>query len=884
MNRYIFVIVFLLLACQFQDEVFAQARNNAVAEAVERNFYGVDIEWQVLSDHTSITSGIRHIYFQQMVNGIAVEGTESSIHLGANNELVWESVKLMDPKPIDWEQKSAAVLDPLDAMEKIAVVEDLKIAETSHLELQTDNRKNTFWIANSGVSARPAKARMLYVKASKSSFRLGWEVDVLLLDYSHWWEFQVAASTGEVLSKFDRMNFCSVHDHTCEINSEENHQNDRHGLDILYYSENEQASCVECYEVFDYPLESPYFGDRTIVENPADPIASPFGWHDTDGVPGPEYFYTKGNNVDAYEANDNFGYHPEGGITLNFTGFPFDTEYSENTQYEEAAITNLFYWSNLIHDITYTYGFTEEAGNFQVNNYGRGGEENDDIIAFGQSLDRRCNGSFSTPPDGERPLMITNLCDTKDGSYDTTLIAHEWGHGLSQRLSGGGVFPNCLRHKENPMEGWSDWLATILTIREGDTGATPRYIASYLRGHGPNGPGVRFYPYSTNMGINPLTYEDLPRRQGVHRIGAIWGEMIWEMTWALINEYGYNEDLTQFTGNINQDSGNIMALAIVIEGLKLTPCQPGFVDARDGIITAARRIYGREILCIIWDAFAKRGLGSLADQGDPDNQFDGTASYDTPYDQASFSNDFEPFCVEAGFYDNLGGGYPLGGIYSGKGVIDNGNGETFDFDPVLAGPGTHRITYDLGETICSAVSSASIFVVVENDVTPPQIDCIADPSFTVPIGVPYSLNDFTGVTNVTDDCSGVQLLYQEPKPGTLITEPQTRVTMTATDIAGNQTSCEFVMNLIFVSEEQLATGELFLTPNPVTDTFTILNPQERRISSITIWDMIGKQIWQREIRSDEVEQHISIAELSTGTYFVMVNSSAGDKMFRIFKL
>lgn len=33
--------------------------------------------------------------------------------------------------------------------------------------------------------------------------------------------------------------------------------------------------------------------------------------------------------------------------------------------------------TNMFHDLMYAYGFTEEAGNFQQYNFGKGGKEND---------------------------------------------------------------------------------------------------------------------------------------------------------------------------------------------------------------------------------------------------------------------------------------------------------------------------------------------------------------------------------------------------------------------------------------------------------------------------------------------------------------------------
>jgi hypothetical protein len=54
------------------------------------------------------------------------------------------------------------------------------------------------------------------------------------------------------------------------------------------------------YRVWAFPHADPNDGDRSLVVDPADPVSSPFGWHDTDGVSGAESAQTVGNNVDAY--------------------------------------------------------------------------------------------------------------------------------------------------------------------------------------------------------------------------------------------------------------------------------------------------------------------------------------------------------------------------------------------------------------------------------------------------------------------------------------------------------------------------------------------------------------------------------------------------------
>jgi len=441
-----------------------------------------------------------------------------------------------------------------------------------------------------------------------------------------------------------------------------------------------------------------------------------------------------------------------------------------------------------------------------------------------------------------------------------------------------------LNNKENPSEGWCDWLAAILTIKPDDTGTTPRPIATYLLGQGPNGDGVRPYPYSTKISINPLTYASLPSTVGRHRIGAIWGEIIWEMTWSLIDEFGFDPNIYNFTGDINQDAGNIMAMAIVTEGLKFTPCRPGFVDARDGIIMAAQEIYGDDVICTIWEAFVKRGLGYYANQGSPEITTDGTASFISPF-VPSFQIEVDTFCFESGIYELLSGGFPLGGTYNGPGVVDNGDGRTFNFDPMVAGVGVHTITYYLSPTICYPASeiSTSTEITVKEDILPPQLECLPDVSLNFSIGEVYFLGDFTGYIIASDNCPGDIDLIQTPSVGTLINSGDTEITITARDRAGNEASCTFQLTISFNSEIQIEQGFLTFYPNPSKGELTVFNPKEKKINTIEIRDMQGRYISQILINNSERENNISVETLASGVYFITVNLANEIKVLRLVK-
>src|SRR5262245_49932063 len=144
--------------------------------------------------------------------------------------------------------------------------------------------------------------------------------------------------------------------------------------------------------------------------------------------------------------------------------FPFSPT-QESALFREAAVTTGFFLANDWHDRAYALGFTEAAGNFQTNNFGRGGLQNDEVQQDVQDGSGLNNANFATPADGQRPrmqmfLFTINGGVREDGDFDPTVVYHENTHGLSNRLVGGGSL-GCLSGLQSGGmgEGWSDWVA-----------------------------------------------------------------------------------------------------------------------------------------------------------------------------------------------------------------------------------------------------------------------------------------------------------------------------------------------------------------------------------------------------------------------------------------
>ncbi len=254
----------------------------------------------------------------------------------------------------------------------------------------------------------------------------------------------------------------------------------------------------------------------------------------------------------------------------------------------------------------------------------------------------------------------------KDGDFDNGIIAHEYGHGISSRTSPQGLLGGTLSGSEQGGEGWSDYYALYLTTTASDlamgdplhpNGVLPsKGIGTYVTHTDSDGPGIRPRKYSIDMTENEYTFAGTTNGGiGIgnsaeitvpHGVGFIWCTMLWEMTQNLVDEYGFNDDVTYNppTGDISaiaaNHAGNNLALKLVQEGIRLQVPSPSFTDMRDAILMADTLHYDGAHGCLIWQAFAKRGLG--VDAINPSNNIgDERDGYATPCDQTQAFHDIK---------------------------------------------------------------------------------------------------------------------------------------------------------------------------------------------------------------------------------------------------
>lgn len=369
--------------------------------------------------------------------------------------------------------------------------------------------------------------------------------------------------------------------------------------------------------------EAPDKGARVLVSFVGDTVINTSaGWMGTSTV-------TTGNNVEAYldtnadnvpDSNNGTGLSNGHAFAAdqNFT-FPFSTTVDPRTQ-QAAVVTNLFYFNNVIHDYSYTLGFTETARNFQVNNFGRGGIGNDSVRAEAQDGSGTNNANFSTPPDGSRPRMqqylFTSPNPDRDSSLDGDVVFHEYGHGISNRLIGNGSTALSGTQSGAMGEGWSDyWAATL----NGD-GAIGEYVMN-------NTIGIRRAAYT--VPANPVhdSYADIGAGGfQVHRDGEVWAATLWDLRTQL---------------------GAATTDLLVLNGMKFTPTRPSFLNARDGILQADQNLNAGANKCAIWTVFARHGMGvsAVGNDGtthvaatDLPSECGGTCTFSISPTSASFSS------------------------------------------------------------------------------------------------------------------------------------------------------------------------------------------------------------------------------------------------------
>jgi len=529
---------------------------------------------RVHQDYETKHNGMRHVRWQQQKDGLDIYGATFSLNLTRNGEIVTVSSRALHIPEVRFHRP-----------EKVSAAEATRLAK---LQLEGKTPGEPSRSPNSDF--RPPKP--VWYPLDMISAVLSWD---LIADIpggtTH--RFIIRADTGEVV---EDMNLTW-------------------GLEPItlrvYTNDSPSPFSPGMNEPTNY---SPPTVTQALVTGTAfDTNASPQGW-----VPDSSNELV-GNNAEVYsdvnDANERTAPWEPG---LPYRQWVHDTP---GTQ----AIYQPFYWANVFHDRLYALGFDEAAGNFQEQNFDRGGHEADRMrieVWNGSSVGKYNQANITVQSDGTHPRMQLYLWDrsgaNRDSALDAETVFHEAAHGVSTRLigDGEGLFSVQARGMG---EGWSDFIALSLLSEPGDdlhgVYAYGGYLAACSGWTNNYYFGIRRFPYTTHTNKAPQTFldtdpnqtafpSDVPRNpmwatsgfgHEEHNIGEVWCLALWECRANLIERWGF--------------AGNETMLQLVVDGMKLLPVNPTFTQARDTILLADSVNNGGANQIALWRGFASRGLG-----------------------------------------------------------------------------------------------------------------------------------------------------------------------------------------------------------------------------------------------------------------------------------
>lgn len=601
--------------------------------------------YQMLSSYQSPHTRVTHVVLQQTVNSLPVEGAFANIAVDNDGRVLAAGASFVTG--LSGSVADVVDVEPLDAFVSVASAVGITLPSSPELVQAGGSGQQHTLFSSPGAVRGEVDLKLNYIPSASGGVDLAWRVHFVPEGEVAMYLGYVDAVSGGVVGVMDLVRNAS-------------------------------------YNVFPYPGQSPADVSSSVVfsDDLVDPIASPFGWHDTNGIQGAEYTDTRGNNVFSQggllDGGGGFaptGPMPDGGEELEFD-FPYNEAVASNTaENVSAQAVQGFYGINVLHDVYYRYGFNEAAGNYQATNYTGQGQSGDQIILSVADPDAPDDAFYMPSLDGTPGIIVMGdsyaTAPSRGTTMDSDVLIHEHGHAVLERLVGG---PNAFSAGLDPIqmnamhEGFADFVGLWFSLDGDSLPSVGEASGEYYTG---NPDGDRRVKYAYDMAVNPHTFDGfnslidpdsgLPNYQE-HQGGEIWASVLYDLTWELMFKYGGAQDETVLqtpafnpdwydsciatpgglgngnntTGNtgydpINYDTGaNNLAMQLILDGAKLTPSGASFTDARDAILAADTALTRGVNHDAIWKVFARRGLGASADDGLVVLSTDVDAAYDFP--------------------------------------------------------------------------------------------------------------------------------------------------------------------------------------------------------------------------------------------------------------
>jgi len=526
-------------------------------------------EYQADPDYQTTSSGSVAVHLQQRYKGIPIFQATETVRFepsGAIQETVGSSITIPDEVPVS----SALTVEQavLKAAQHVAVPDADEAGEKDQFGeprqwTRVDlagwepkvgaafaEKPERLTVLDAGPFGEQIKARLVWFPLA-GALRLTWEVTLTMPEFQGQYRTLVDAQTGEIL--FCRQLVQSV----------------RARGNVF------QVDGGTPRQLTDFPRPLADYG----LPLPAGlPVAFPDDWVETDR--------TTGNSAFAHlgvSGSTGAGTIQGGALVFN----------PANDTSDEQKVLNIFYYNCVMHDFFYLLGFREQDGNFQRDNLGRGGLASDGVDARAHAGVVDGTANMGTPVDGSSPVMNMGLVSStnRHTAFDSSVVFHEFTHGVSNRLVGGPANVRALDAIQSAGmgEGWSDYIACSVN----NSIVVGNWVVD-------DPTGIRQFRYDSNFPDHFGKLGTGRYLRAAHNIGEIWCATLMEM---------------------NRNIGKLLGLQLVVDGFKLTAANPSFLDARDAILRAldGKRAAGQLTQAEFdtahqgaWQAFAKFGMGPNA--------------------------------------------------------------------------------------------------------------------------------------------------------------------------------------------------------------------------------------------------------------------------------
>ncbi|MBL4663883.1 MAG: hypothetical protein JKY22_10125, partial [Flavobacteriaceae bacterium] len=213
----------MLIACGFLFGISSQIIAQNVQQSIDQQIIQLlennqitsqDANWVITDQHVSSASGIEHVYFRQIHNGIEIYGTESSVHLYPNGEVLKGNNKFISNVNEKATGGSSPSLTALQAVQNAAGYFNYTVSSEISVISSNISSHETI-LSDGGISMSNIPAKLVYQMNQNDELVLAWDLSIEEVAQQDWWSVRVDATNGSIVDQNNFMSSCNFdHDHS----------------------------------------------------------------------------------------------------------------------------------------------------------------------------------------------------------------------------------------------------------------------------------------------------------------------------------------------------------------------------------------------------------------------------------------------------------------------------------------------------------------------------------------------------------------------------------------------------------------------------------------------------------------------------------------------